>query len=84
MVGAGAATWGAATLTPPTWLGIVVNAAGADLRTHPHPQSPVIRCVVHGDVLRVHGVPLQGGEWYAATYGAQSGYVAVKDVEEGQ
>jgi hypothetical protein len=67
-------------MTPPTWLGIVVNPAGVDLRTHPDPHAPVIRTIVRGDGMRVHGVPLQGSEWYAATYGAQSGYVAVGDI----
>jgi uncharacterized protein YraI len=68
-------------MTPPTWLGTVVTApAGTDLRTHPDPHAPVIRTIVCGDRLRVHGVPLQGGDWYAVTYGAQSGYVLVRDV----
>lgn len=69
-------------MTPPTWLGTVTAAAGTDLRTHPDPYAPVIRCVVHGDTLRVHGVPLQGGEWYAVTYAQHVGYVVVSDVQE--
>lgn len=67
-------------MTPPTWLGTVVNPAGTDLRTHPQPQAPVIRTIVRGDGMRVHGVPLQGGKWYAVTYGVQSGYVTVGDI----
>lgn len=78
MVGSGASTVGA--MTPPTWLGTVTAPAGADLRTYPDPHAPVIRTIVCGDHLRVHGVPACGGEWYPVTYGAQSGYVLVRDV----
>jgi len=69
-------------MTPPTWLGHVIAPSGADLRTHPARTAPVIRCIVCGDVVRVHGVPACGGEWHPATYGAQSGFVLIEEVAE--
>lgn len=69
-------------VTPPTWLGRIVSPAGADLRTRPDRTARVIRCIVYGDTVRVHGVPACGGEWYAVTYGAQSGFVLVEEVTE--
>lgn len=67
--------WRETTMLP-TWVGYVIAPAGVNLRTEPSRTAPVIRTLVFGDEVRVHGVPLQGGEWLAVTYGAQSGYVA--------
>lgn len=60
-----------------TWTGYVTAPAGVDLRTRPHATAPVVRTIVHGDRLRVHGCPCgEGCKWYAVTYdGRQDGYV---------
>ena len=60
-----------------TWTGYVTAQAGVNLRTRPDRQAPVIRSVVYGDALAVHGGTVGDGTWYAVTYdGKQDGYVA--------
>lgn len=60
-----------------TWTGYVTAQAGVNLRTRPDRQAPVIRSVVYGDALAVHGGTVGDGTWYAVTYaGQQDGYVA--------
>lgn len=65
------------------WPAIVTAPAGADLRTMPSRTAPVVRTVVCGDRLTVHGCPCgDNGAWYAVTYdGQQDGYVQVVEVE---
>lgn len=65
-----------------TWTGHVIAPAGVDLRTQPHAAAPVVRCIVHGDRLCVHGCPCgPGGKWYAVTYdGRQDGYVVADGI----
>lgn len=62
-----------------TWTGHVIAPSGVDLRTRPHATAPLVRTIVHGDRVRVHGCPGgDGGAWYAVTYaGQQDGYVPV-------
>lgn len=60
-----------------TWTGHVTASPGVDLRTPAHATAQVVRTIVHGDRVLVHGCPCSdGGQWYAVTYdGRQDGYV---------
>ncbi len=64
------------------WTGHVIAPAGVDLRTQPHATAPVIRTIVYGDRLRVHGCPCgDGGAWHTVTYdGQQDGYVVADGI----
>ena len=64
------------------WTAIVTAPAGADIRTHPQARAPIVRTVVCGDILRVHGCECgPGGAWYAVTYdGRQDGYVRGEEI----
>lgn len=66
------------------WTGHVIAPAGVDLRTRPHATAPVVRTIVHGDRLRVHGCPCgPGGKWYAVTYdGQHDGYVPADGISK--
>ena len=79
MVGASGITMGIGA-TP--WVAIVTAPAGSDIRTHPQARAPIVRTVVCGDILRVHGCPCgDNGEWYAVTYDSrQDGYVRVEEI----
>lgn len=86
MVGTAAGTVGANRMNAAsTWTGHVTAPAGVDLRTRPHATAPVIRTIVHGDTLRVHGCLCgHGSDWYAVTYdGQQDGYVVADGISEG-
>ena len=80
MVGASGITMGIGA-TP--WVAIVTADAGADIRTHPQARAPIVRTVVCGDILRVHGCECgDRGEWYAVTYDSrQDGYVKTDEVQ---
>ena len=64
------------------WTGHVITPAGVDLRARPHADAPVIRTIVHGDTVLVHGCPCgDDGQWYAVTYdGRQDGYVVADGI----